>query len=94
MFLMFGIPLSLAQGFVILLILTIALTLPAAPGFVGLMEGGIVLGLDLFGVDKSLAFALAVVYHVLQYIPVTAGGLVALWLEGLTMSDITHAGPK
>jgi uncharacterized protein (TIRG00374 family) len=90
MFMMFNIPLSLLQGFVILLILTIALTLPAAPGFVGLMEGGIILGLDLFGIDKSQALALAVVYHVMQYIPVTLGGLIALWREGLTMGDITH----
>ncbi len=89
MFLMFGIPLSLGHGFVILLILTIFLTLPAAPGFVGIMEAGIILGLALLGIDESQALALAVVYHVMQYVPITIGGIVDLWVEGMTLAEIT-----
>jgi hypothetical protein len=91
MFLAFGIQLSVFHAFVVLLILTIVLTLPSSPGFVGAMEWAITTGLALFGIDESQAFALAVVYHVTQYVPITLGGIIALWLEPLTMGEIAHA---
>ena len=93
MFMMFGLPLSIGAGFVVLLTLTIMLTLPGAPGFIGLMEAGIVYGLDLFGVDRSLALALAVVYHFISYVPTTLAGLVGLWAEGLTLAEVSRSGP-
>jgi glycosyltransferase 2 family protein len=84
-------PLTVLQAFVVLLIVTILLTLPSTPGFVGAMEFGIKSGLVLFGVDENQALAFALVYHVTQYVPITIGGFVALWLEGLSMSEISHA---
>ncbi len=84
------VPLSVPQAFVVLLILTIILTLPSTPGFVGAMEFGITSGLVLFGVDASRALAFALVYHVTQYVPITIAGFVALWLEGLSMREISH----
>ena len=94
MFLMFHMSLSIFQSFVTLLILTIVLTAPAQPGFVGAMELGIKVSLVIFGVSDTQAFALAAVYHVMQYIPVTAAGLIALWKERLTMAEIASAGPS
>lgn len=91
MALAFSIELSLLQAFIVLLILTIVLTLPSSPGFVGAMEWAITTGLVLFRVEPSQAFAFAVVYHVTQYVPITLGGLMALWLEPLTMGEIAHA---
>ncbi len=85
-----GIDLTVSQAFVVLLSVTILLTLPSTPGFVGTMETGIKTGLVLFGVDPSQALAFALVYHVTQYVPITIGGFVALWLEGLSMRDISH----
>lgn len=90
MWLAFDIRLSVFDAFVVLLILTIGLTLPSTPGFVGAMEAAIVTGLAFFGVDQSQAFALAVVYHVTQYIPITVGGFVALWLERMTFTELAH----
>jgi glycosyltransferase 2 family protein len=84
------IQLTVFQAFVVLLIVTILLTLPSTPGFVGAMEFGIKSGLVLFGVDESRALAFALVYHVTQYLPITVGGFIALWLEGLSMREISH----
>jgi uncharacterized protein (TIRG00374 family) len=92
MALAFDIHLSFVESFVVLLILTIALTLPAAPGFVGALEAAIVFGLVTFGIDPSQAFAFAVMYHVTQYVPTTLGGLIALWMAGLTFGDISGSG--
>jgi len=83
-------PLTVFQAFVVLLIVTIILTLPSTPGFVGAMEFGIKSGLVLFGVDENQALAFALVYHVTQYVPITAGGFIALWLEGFSMREISH----
>jgi len=82
--------LTLFQAFVVLLIVTILLTLPSTPGFLGAMELGITWGLVLFGVDASRAFAFALVYHVTQYVPITVGGFIVLWLEGMGMREISH----
>ena len=93
MFLAFNIDLSILHAFVVLLILTIVLTLPSTPGFVGAMEWAITFGLGLFGVDPDQAFAVAVVYHVTQYLPVTLAGLIALSLARLSVADIAHVQP-
>jgi glycosyltransferase 2 family protein len=94
MALAFGIDLPFAAYFLVLVLLTFALTAPSTPGFIGAMEAGVTTGLQLFGVDPSLAFAFAVVYHVTQYVPITIGGFVALWIEGLSMADITSQGKR
>jgi len=82
-------PLTVFQAFVVLLIVTLLLTLPSTPGFVGAMEFGIKSGLVLFGVDENQALAFALVYHITQYLPITIGGFIALWLEGLTMRELS-----
>jgi hypothetical protein len=93
-FLAFNIELTLGHAFVVLLILTIVLTLPSSPGFVGVMETAIVFGLGLFGINPDQAFAVALVYHVTQYLPVTIGGVIALWLARLSVDEIAHVqGP-
>lgn len=91
MFRCFRLELSASDALVLLLILTIVLTLPSSPGFVGAVEWGTVFGLGLFGVSESQAFALAVVNHVTQYVLITAAGFAALWFERLSMTDIAHA---
>jgi uncharacterized protein (TIRG00374 family) len=84
------IQLTVFQAFIVLLIVTILLTLPSTPGFVGAMEFGIKSGLMLFGVDENQALAFALVYHITQYLPITIGGFIVLWLEGLSMREISH----
>jgi uncharacterized protein (TIRG00374 family) len=86
----FNIELTMMQSLVVLLIVTIALTLPSTPGFVGTMELALKWGLVLFGIDESRAFAFALVYHVTQYVPITVAGLIALWIERFSMRDIAH----
>ncbi len=90
MWLAFDIHLSLVGAFIVLLILTIGLTLPSTPGFVGAMEAAIIGGLVYFGVDKTQAAAAAIVYHVTQFVPYTIAGFVVLWLERITLADIAH----
>jgi glycosyltransferase 2 family protein len=93
-FLAFGIDLSFLNAFVTLLFLTILLTVPSTPGYFGAMEAGITAGLRFSGVDPSQALAVALVYHITQYLPITIGGLIAVFLEPISMSEITHVRPR
>ena len=87
----FDLHLPLSSAFVVLLMVTVGITLPSTPGFAGVMELAIVTGMnELFGVDRSTAFAVAVVYHVTQFVPITLAGFVALWLDRMTLADIRH----
>jgi hypothetical protein len=90
MWLAFDVHLGVIDAFIALLILTIGLTLPSTPGFVGVMEAAVVTGLEFYGVDRSSAFAIAVVYHITQYVPITLGGFLALWFERLSFTDIAR----
>jgi uncharacterized membrane protein YbhN (UPF0104 family) len=56
------------------------------------MEAAIKIGLEMFGVDPSQAFAFAIVYHITQYVPTTLGGFIALWAARLSMSEIAKFG--
>lgn len=88
----FDIHLGLMDTFLMLIVVTIGLTLPSTPGFVGAMEAAVWFGLTFFfGIDDSTAFAVGVVFHVTQYVPMTIAGFVALWLSRIGFGEITRA---
>lgn len=91
-----GMDMSLMQGIVIMVITCIAIAVPAAPGFWGLMQLGIVAGMYLTGVERDYARALgfAFVFHALQYFPVVAIGMACLWKEHISLSDVSHASEE
>jgi uncharacterized protein (TIRG00374 family) len=90
----FDIHLSVLQCLALLLVLTLALTLPSTPGFVGVMQFGVTQGLAFYApeVNESQAFALAVVYNITQYVPITLAGFIALWRSDMGFGDITRRG--
>jgi glycosyltransferase 2 family protein len=69
-------------------IIVLAVALPQAPGFVGVFEGFAVVALGVYGVDKDIAIAWAIAYHVATYIPVTVLGLIYSVRMGLHVGDI------
>jgi len=69
-----GIDLNLAQWFIILVVVNVAISVPATPGSLGMLEAGAVLSLKTFGVDQSLALAFAVLYHASHLIPIALVG--------------------
>ncbi len=62
------------DGFVILLVVTLAIALPSTPGFVGTFHAGFVLGADAVGIPRSLSVPAAVVTHLLLQVPFILGG--------------------
>ncbi len=84
-------PIALA---VVMSILTLGLTVPSAPGFVGVFEALVIPGLGLFGVAAGAGAAFALLLHVIHFLPGTALGLAAAWSMGLGLRDLRREEPK
>ncbi|MCX7626750.1 MAG: flippase-like domain-containing protein [Candidatus Sumerlaeaceae bacterium] len=85
-----GMKMSLLEGVAITVITCIAILIPAAPGYWGLMEIGIVFGMLVLNVEKEYgrALAYAFVCHSLQIFPIIAVGLGCLWSEGFSLHEV------
>ncbi|MBZ5535989.1 MAG: flippase-like domain-containing protein [Acidobacteriia bacterium] len=84
----YGLPLSLWVGAAVFLIVHLGTALPNAPANVGTYQFFTVVGLTLFGVDKTLATGFSVVVFVLLTFPLWILGFVALSQSGTTLLAI------
>ena len=82
----FDLQVPVAATVFIMCITALGMTVPSSPGYIGVWEYIIVLGLSLFGVDKSRALSYALVLHFSVYITTTLMGVFSLWRETLAMS--------
>src|SRR6185295_185335 len=71
-----GIDLPIASGLLILFALNLTIMIPSTPAGVGALELGAVAALDLLQVGREPAFAFALLYHMLQVIPIIVVGLI------------------
>jgi hypothetical protein len=75
-----GIALGLGDWLAVLGAVNLAIALPSTPAHAGAIEAGAALGLIAVGVGHDDAVAFAVLYRVVQWLPVTvAGGLIWAW---------------
>lgn len=90
LFISFDFSLPLYAPVVLFVILTIGIMIPSAPGFVGTVQYCCVLGLGMFGIGKSEAISYSIIYHLGIYITITGTGILCLFLEGLSRSEIKN----
>ena len=74
-----GIELSLGGGLLILFTLNLTITAPSTPARVGALEVGVLAATRLLGIADEPAFALALLYHLLQIVPLIIVGLCLEW---------------
>lgn len=84
----YGIGLSFWVGSAVFLIVHFGTALPNAPANVGSYQFFCVLGLTLFGVDKTLATGFSVVVFILLTLPLLLLGALALGRSGTTLSSL------
>lgn len=70
---------------------TLGVAVPSSPGFVGTFQAFVVKSLEVFGVDKSMAFSYSVGYHIVNYTGVTAIGLWVFLREGLSWRQLERS---
>lgn len=82
--------LPLAAAWTVLAFLGLGVSLPSSPGFVGVIQAATVLALALFAVPRTEALSFSLLLHASQFFPVTALGLVCLFLEQIRLTDATR----
>jgi glycosyltransferase AglD len=78
---------------VVLLGINLAISVPALPAAAGTFESAAAVILVLARVGKPAAVAFAVLYHVVQVVPVTAAGLAVLARRGPRLRSLTRRSP-
>lgn len=78
-------------SWVVLAFVGVSVSLPSAPGFVGVFHAAAVLALGIFGVPRAEGLGYALVLHAVQYVPVTLVGWLFLLREHVTLAEATHA---
>lgn len=81
-----NIQLDFISSAVVLLVINIGLLLPVAPGNIGTFQFFSIIALSLFSVPKPQALTFAVLFQVVQGIPVIIGGSLSMLAETFRLS--------
>jgi len=86
-----GFNLSLSHATATMVIICIAITIPAAPGYWGLYEYGCLFALKVLNVtqDDSIAIGFSLIIHSLQMLPIIAVGLFFAFKEQISISEFS-----
>ncbi|MCP4198450.1 MAG: flippase-like domain-containing protein [Proteobacteria bacterium] len=79
---------SIPVGLVLLASIALGVSLPSAPGYVGVYHAFAAGALILFGVDEEVAVGFAIFSHAADIIPSVVFGIVSMVLEGLGWADL------
>ncbi len=84
----YGQHLTMGQVMVVLVVYRLGTAIPQLPGNLGMTQSAIVIGLSLFGVDKTTAAGLSMVAWGVITAPLVVAGFFALLLTGSNIKDI------
>ena len=77
---------------VLVVVISLGIMIPSAPGYLGVMNAACQAGLAIFGVDKTTAFTFSCLYLITQHLPVLIAGFYYMSAENLSFGDISHVG--
>ncbi len=88
----FGIDVSPLASCLLLGVTAFAVTIPASPGYFGVIQAAFILVINerTVGASEPAVFAASIYYHVSQYLLVTAIGLFYFNRMGLTVAEVEH----
>ena len=85
-----GLHLPALAGWVVLAFVGLGVSIPSAPGYVGVFHVAAVMAVQIFGVPDTSAIGYAIVFHASQFIPVTVIGWIYLLREHMSLGEATH----
>jgi hypothetical protein len=86
-----GIPLSWLESGLVLLATVVAVSVPAAPGYVGTYHAAVVLVVaDLFGYPTAQAQAFAILSHASSWLPTVAIGALCLLRSSMKLGEVSR----
>lgn len=86
--------LPFGAGWTVLAFVGIGISVPSAPGYVGVFHAAATAALELFGVSRSVALAYAVLYHASTMLPITIVGWLFLLREHVSLGEARRAPTK
>ncbi len=93
MFIAFGIQADYSVALLMQGLIMFGIALPSSPGYVGVFEAPIILLLGLYEVDKNLAAAYALTYHVTTFLPITLLGAWSIFRTNLGLGSLRRGEP-
>jgi glycosyltransferase 2 family protein len=87
------IKLSLLAGWTVLAFVGLGVSIPSAPGYVGVFHYAAVLALEMFDVPRSASLGYAILFHASQIIPITVVGWIFLLREHMSFGEATQRRP-
>ena len=89
----FALSMTFMQGLAITMIICVAILIPAAPGYWGLYEVGFLFAARLMNLqgDNATLTAMALLLHLLQYVPVILVGVVCAAAAGTSLSQVARS---
>jgi uncharacterized protein (TIRG00374 family) len=85
--------LPFVASWAVLAFVGLGVSLPSAPGYVGVFHAAVVLAVGLFGVSQSAGVGYALLFHASQILPVTLLGWLYLVREQVSLGEAAHAQP-
>jgi glycosyltransferase 2 family protein len=85
-----SLPLPLYASAVLVVVISVGIMFPSAPGYIGVMQLACSMGLGIFHIDNTLAQTFSWLYLLTQHLPVLAVGLLFMWLEGLSFREMSR----
>ncbi|MGH7275815.1 MAG: lysylphosphatidylglycerol synthase transmembrane domain-containing protein [Candidatus Rokuibacteriota bacterium] len=80
-------------GWTVLAFVGLGVSIPSAPGYVGVFHAAAALAVGIFGASQSVAVGYALVLHASQIVPITIIGWLYLLREHMSLGEATHARP-
>ncbi len=80
-------------GWTVLAFVALGVSIPSAPGYIGVFHAAAALAVGLFGVAQAAAVGYALVFHASQFLPTVALGWLYLLREQVSLGEATHARP-
>ena len=89
-----GIDLSVPVAFFLQMMFCLAVMIPSAPGYIGIIQWVSVRGLALFQIPQAQALSFSILLQASQYITLTGGGLIYLCKEGFSLRQMKHSAEE
>jgi glycosyltransferase 2 family protein len=83
--------LPFVAGWVIIAFVGLGISVPSAPGYVGVWHWAAALALGVFGAPSSVAVAYALLFHAASLVPVTIVGWIYLLREHVSLGEARRA---
>jgi uncharacterized protein (TIRG00374 family) len=85
-----GLDVPFAASLSLVVIVSMGTMIPSAPAYIGTMQYACIISLALYQVEKSDALAFSLLFHVVNFLPVTVTGLFFFWKMQLRLQELAE----